>query len=98
MQRVLDTQVQILLKTLISNMPEVKKRLFQASYTSEEFNSLSVALLQHINNSSHKEDLEDKQPRIGAGVNSLSVVMLNYILVEAEQGVIKECITIQAEH
>jgi sulfite reductase alpha subunit-like flavoprotein len=97
-QRVLDTQVQIPLKTLISNMPEVKKRLFQASYTSEEFDGLSVALLQHIDNSSHKEDSEDEQPRIGAGVNSLLVVMPNYVLVEAEQGVIKEYITIRAEH
>jgi hypothetical protein len=59
---------------------------------------LSVALLQHINNSSHKEDSEDKQPRIGVGVNSLLVVMLNYVFVEAEQGVIKEYITIQAEY
>jgi hypothetical protein len=98
MQRVLDTQVQILLKTLIRNMLEVKKRLFQASYTLEEFNSLSVALLQHINNSDYKEDSENKRPRMSAGVSSLLVVMPNYVLVEAEQGVIKECITIQAEH
>jgi hypothetical protein len=65
-------------------MLEVKKRLFQASYTLEEFNSLLVALLQHINNGGYEEDLEDKRPRISAGVNFLLVVMLNYVLVEAE--------------
>jgi hypothetical protein len=97
-QRVLDTQVQIPLKTLIGNMPEVKKRLFQASYTSEEFDGLSVASLQHIDNGDHEEDSENERPRMSAGVSSLSVVMPNYVLVEAEQGVIKECMTIRAEH
>jgi hypothetical protein len=50
--------------------------------------------LQHIDNGGYEEDLEDERPRMGAGVNFLLVVMLNYVLVEAEQGVIKECMTI----
>jgi hypothetical protein len=79
-------------------MPEVKKRLFQASYTLEEFDGLLVASLQHIDNSDHEEDSENKRPRISAGVSSLLVVMPNYILIEAEQGVIKKCITIRAEY
>jgi hypothetical protein len=54
--------------------------------------------LQHIDNSDHKEDLENERPRISAGVSSLSVVMPNYVLIEAEQEVIKKCITIRAEH
>jgi hypothetical protein len=98
-QRVLDTQVQMPLKTLIGNMPEVKKRLFQASYTPEEFEGLSVTAMESYEFEEIDTDSDDGRPRMTAHVSSLALGSLpDYVLVEATGGVIQECYSINAEH
>jgi hypothetical protein len=98
-QRVLNTQVQILLKTLIRNIPKVKKRLFQASYTPEEFDGLSVTTIGSYGLEDAEEESNNKRPIIGEHVGSLALgSLLDYVLVEATGGIIQECYSINAEH
>jgi hypothetical protein len=98
-QRVLDTQVQMPLKTLIGNMPKVKKRLFQASYTPEEFDGLSVTAMGSYGLEDAEEESDDERPIMGGHVGSLALGSLpDYVLVEATGGIIQECYSINAEH
>jgi hypothetical protein len=41
-QSILDTGVNIQLKTILSNMPDVRKKLFQTGYTAEEFERIGI--------------------------------------------------------
>jgi len=41
-QQIIDTRVNLPLKTVLGNMPEVRKKLFQTGYTPEEFEKLEL--------------------------------------------------------
>jgi hypothetical protein len=80
-------------------MPEVKKRLFQASYTPEEFEGLSVTAIESYEFKEINTNSNNRRPRITAHVSSLALGSLpDYILVEATGSIIQECYSINAKH
>jgi hypothetical protein len=99
-QQILDTNVQLPLKTLIGNMPEVRKKLFQAGYTPEEFEKLAINTLHEgTAEDGSEEESEDGRPIMGTSVNSLLLNSLpDYVLVEAAAGRVTQCYSLGAEH
>jgi hypothetical protein len=94
-QQILDTPVQLPLKTLIGNMPDVRKKLFQAGYTPEEFEKLTINVLHADLSSREPEEHSDNKPQVSA----LTIGTLpNYVLVEAIRGQVTECFSLGAEH
>ncbi|KAK1916454.1 hypothetical protein P3342_004273 [Pyrenophora teres f. teres] len=96
-QQILDTEVKLPLKTVLGNMPEVRKA-FQTGYTAEEFEKIEVNLAaQALVSEDEDNSEEDLGPRIQ--VNSLSLGQLpDYVLVEASAGKVTQCYRIDAEH
>jgi hypothetical protein len=102
-QTLLDTLVSITLRELLGNMPEVKKSLFQTSYTPEDFQKLEVGVVKH---NSDDEDTDEAQPKEDLGsnrasemVNAVAICTLpDYMLVEAKKGKITRYYRMTAKH
>ena len=97
-QQILDTKVKLPLKTVLGNIPEVRKKLFQTGYTAEEFEKIEVNLAaQALVSEDEDNSEEDLGPRIQ--VNSLSLGQLpDYVLVESSARKVTQCYRIDAEH
>ncbi|KAF7446281.1 Asp-protease-2 domain containing protein [Pyrenophora tritici-repentis] len=98
-QQILDTEISLPLKTVLGNMPEVRKKLFQQGYTTEEFNKLQINATSHSLEQESCESDSDEGLRPISLVNSLSLGQLpDYVLVEAVAGRVTQCYHIDAEH
>lgn len=99
-QYILDADVTMPLKTVIGNMPEVKKKLFLTGYSQEEFEKLAVnSLHQHLAEAASESEEEDYyQPTMSAQTNSVEVKMPDYVFIEAENGRISHCTHLSADH
>jgi hypothetical protein len=99
-QQILDTRVEMSLKQALSNMPDVKKRFFQAAYPADEFEKLSVMRMQHMAIEDEEEDdSDDGRPSMGAGVGSLTLGSLpDFVYIEAEGGRVVKCASVDIDH
>jgi len=98
-QQLMNTEVNLPLKTVLGNMPEVRKKLFQTGYTTEEFEKLELnsASQGWISEGDESQSEDNSEPR--SQVNSLSLGRLpDYVLVEAVAGKVTQCYHIAAEH
>ena len=96
-QQLINTKVNLLLKTVLGNMPEVCKKLFQTGYTTEEFEKLELnSISQGQISEGDESQLEDNsEPR--SQVNSLLLGrLLDYVLVEVVVGKVIQCYYIVA--
>ncbi|KAF7575775.1 Asp-protease-2 domain containing protein [Pyrenophora tritici-repentis] len=112
-QQILDTEISLPLKTVLGNMPEVRKKLFQQGYTTEEFNKLQINATSHSLEQESCESDSDEGLRPISLVNSLSLGQLpDYVLItdniearaqwhvpeNAVAGRVTQCYHIDAEH
>ena len=91
LQSILDTPVNLPLKEMLGNMPEVRKRLFQTGFTSEEFSKLEVMSMQQEDSGEDKDLTEEDQPGElegpSAAVNGMTIkTLLDFVLVELSKG------------
>jgi hypothetical protein len=106
-QTILNTPINIPLRDLLGNMPEVRKRLFQTGFTMEEFQKLNIGSTEEQNSAEavvatqHKEpdELEEESEILLAGVNAVFAGTLpDYVLVEADKGKVVQCYSLTAKH
>ena len=98
-QQIIDTRVSLLLKTILGNILEVHKKLFQIRYTPEEFKKLELNSISQGQNSKLDKSQSEDNLRPRSQVNSLLLEqLLDYILVEVVVGKVTQCYYITAEH
>jgi hypothetical protein len=107
---ILGASIPLQIGTLLGNMPEVRKTLFNSNYTSEELDKFEVNVLRTLNQhesvgrptEQKEEEWELDEPAGGASggaVNALTLSTLpDYVLVEAEAGKVVDCYSLKAEH
>lgn len=89
---ILNTTVLLQISTLLSNMPEVRKSLFSASYTADKLEKFEV------NSTIAEEDKTYMAARTEISALATLSTLPDYVLVEAEEGYVVECYSLKAEH
>jgi hypothetical protein len=93
-QAIMSAPVSMPIGSLISNMSEVKKKLFRNTYTREEFQLMQVNAVSE----SDSEEEEIERPTLGPVVASLDANVPDYVLVEAPRGQVTQCFSMSAAH
>ena len=102
---ILGTSIPLQIGTLLGNMPEVRKTLFNSNYTNEELDKFEVNVIETLRQQARQEELQGEEEEwefdepSGAEVNAITLSTLpDYVLVEAEAGRVVDCYSLKAEH